>query len=137
MRTYWLQAQETTMTQRAKILMVDDDELFLDILQTKLADRYDIVSTTTPGNVLKLARETEPDLIICDFDMPEMDGSEVSAALLADEELRLTPLLFLTSIASTGDLARMRKQIGGRRAVSKDAPLDQLVARIEELLKTN
>ena len=44
-------------TWRAKILMVDDDELFLDVLQAKLAERYDIVSTTVPGNVLKLARE--------------------------------------------------------------------------------
>ena len=123
------------MTWRAKILIVDDDELSLDILQAKLADRYDIVSTNAPGNVLKLARETEPDLIICDFDMPEMDGGEVSEALLADDELRLTPLLFLTSLATSSDLKRMRKQIGGRPAISKDAPLDQLVARIEALLK--
>jgi CheY-like chemotaxis protein len=125
------------MAWRAKILIVDDDELALEILQTKLAERYDIVSTNTPGNVLKLARETEPDLIICDFDMPEMDGAEVSEALLADDELRLTPLLFLTSIATSSDLMRMRKQIAGRRAVSKDAPFDQLIARIEELLKVD
>ncbi len=125
------------MALRAKILIVDDDELALDILTTKLAARYDIVSTQIPGNVLKLARETEPDLIICDFDMPEMDGSEVSAALFADEELRLTPLLFLTAIATTGDLNRMKKQIAGRRAVSKDAPFAQLIERIEELLKTD
>ena len=123
------------MAWRAKILIVDDDELALDILTTKLAERYDIVSTQIPGNVLKLARETEPDLIICDFDMPEMDGGEVSAALFADEELRLTPLLFLTAIATTGDLNRMKKQIAGRRAVSKDAPFAQLIERIEELLK--
>ena len=123
------------MSARAKILIVDDDELFLDILQTKLAERYDVVATNAPGNVLRLARETEPDLIICDFDMPEMDGPDVSEALRADEELRLIPFLFHTSIASTSDLERMRKQIGGRRAVSKDAPLEQLVARIEELLK--
>ena len=125
------------MAWRAKILIVDDDELALEILQAKLAERYDIVSTNTPGNVLKLARETEPDLIICDFDMPEMDGAEVSAALLADDELRLTPLLFLTSIATSSELTRLRKQIAGRRAVSKDAPLDQLIARIEELLKVD
>jgi CheY-like chemotaxis protein len=125
------------MAWRAKILIVDDDELALEILQTKLAERYDIVSTNTPGNVLKLAREAEPDLIICDFDMPEMDGAEVSEALFADDELRLTPLLFLTSIATSSDLVRMRKQIAGRRAVSKDAPLDQLIARIEELLKVD
>lgn len=123
------------MAARAKILIVDDDELALDILTAKLAERYDIVSTQAPGNVLKLARETGPDLIICDFDMPEMDGGEVSAALFADEELRLIPLLFLTAIATTGDLNRMRKQIAGRRAVSKDAPFAQLVERIEELLK--
>jgi CheY-like chemotaxis protein len=125
------------MTSRAKILIVDDDELSLEILQTKLAERYDIVSTNAPDNVLKLAREIEPDLIICDFDMPEMDGAEVSEALLADDELRLTPLLFLTSIATSSDLMRMRKQIAGRRAVSKDAPFDQLIARIEELLKVD
>ena len=59
--------------------------------------------------------------------MPEMDGSDVSAALRADEELRLIPLLFLTSIATSGDLNRMRKQLAGRRAVSKDAHLVQLI----------
>jgi CheY-like chemotaxis protein len=125
------------MTWRAKILIVDDDELSLDIMQAKLADRYDIISTHTPGHVVKLAREHEPDLIICDFDMPEMDGAEVSEALLADDELRLIPFMFLTSLATSGDLLRMRKQIGGRRAISKDAPLEQLLARIEEMLKVD
>jgi CheY-like chemotaxis protein len=64
-----------------------------------------------------------------------MDGGEVSAALLADEELKYIPLLFLTGLATSGDLNRMRKQLAGRRAVSKDAPLAQLIARIEELIK--
>jgi len=123
------------MTRRAKILIVDDDELALEITTTRLSERYDIVSTQIPGNVVRLARETEPDLIICDFDMPEMDGGEVSAALLADEELKYIPLLFFTGLATSGDLNRMRQQLGGRRAVAKDAPLAQLIARIEELLK--
>ena len=121
--------------ERAKILIVDDDELALEIVTAKLSQRYDIVSTQDPGNVLRLARQTEPDLIICDFDMPEMDGGEVSAALLADEELKYIPLLFFTGLATSGDLNRMRQQLGGRRAVAKDAPLAQLIARIEELLK--
>jgi CheY-like chemotaxis protein len=123
------------MTWRAKILIVDDDELSLEVLQMKLAERYDIITTSTPQNVVRLAREQEPDLIICDFDMPDMDGAEVSEALLADPELRLIPLMFFTSIATSGDLSRMRKQLAGRRAVSKDAPLAQLIERIEELIK--
>jgi CheY-like chemotaxis protein len=123
------------MTWRAKILIVDDSELSLEILQAKLSERYDVVATNRPENALKLARETEPDLILCDFDMPEMDGSDVSEALSADEELRHTPLLFLTAIATTGDLNRMRKQIGGRPAISKDSPIERIVAKIEALLK--
>jgi CheY-like chemotaxis protein len=125
------------MTGRAKILMVDDDELSLDLLQMKLSERYDIVTTTSAGNVLKLAREVEPDLIICDFDMPEMDGTEVSEALRADDELRLIPFMFLTALSSSADMQRMRHQIGGRRAVSKDAPVERIVERIEELLKAD
>ena len=123
------------MTWRAKILIVDDSELSLEILQAKLAERYDIVSTNVPGNALKLARETEPDLILCDFDMPEMDGSEVSEALRADAELRYIPLLFLTALATTGELNRVHKQLGGRPAISKDSSIERIVARIEELLK--
>ena len=46
-----------------RCLIVDDSELSLEILQTKLAGRYDIVATNVPGNALKLARDTEPDLL--------------------------------------------------------------------------
>ena len=123
------------MTLRAKILIVDDSELSLEVLQAKLADRYDVVTTNAPGNVLKLAREIEPDLILCDFDMPEMDGSDVSNALRADEETRYIPLLFLTALATTGDLNRAHKQLGGRPAVSKDSPIDKIIERIEALLR--
>ena len=120
---------------RAKILIVDDDEEIIDLLHLRLGERYDIVSTNNPRNALKLARDTEPDLILCDFDMPEMDGTEISDALRADQELRLIPFMFLTALATTTDMARMHKQIGGRRAISKDSPLERIVERIEEMLK--
>jgi CheY-like chemotaxis protein len=123
------------MTQRAKILIVDDSEISTELLHAKLADRYDIVSTNSPRNALKLARETAPDLILCDLDMPEMDGTEVSDALREDEDLRYIPLLFLTALATTGDLNRMRKQLSGRPAISKDSPVERIVERIEGLLK--
>ena len=123
------------MTSRVKILIVDDSEISTELLHAKLADRYDIVSTNSPRNALKLARETGPDLILCDLDMPEMDGTEVSDALREDEDLRYIPLLFLTALATTGDLNRMRKQLSGRPAISKDSPIERIVARIEDLLK--
>jgi len=68
--------------------------------------------------------------------MPEMDGTEVSEVLRADEDLRYIPLLFLTALASTGDLNRVHKQLSGRPAVSKDSPIERIVDKIEALLKT-
>ena len=84
--------------------------------------------------MLKLARTHGPQLILCDVDMPEMDGGDLSSALFADAELRDIPVLFLTALASPQDLKRLAGQLGGRPAVSKSEPVDQLVARIEALL---
>ena len=117
---------------RGKILLVDDDEAVLDFLQAKLGSRYDLVSTNAPENVLKLARAHAPQLIVCDVDMPEMDGGDLSSALFADDELRDIPLLFLTGLASASDLKA--GQLAGRPAMSKSEPIDKLVARIESLI---
>ena len=62
------------------------------------------------------------------------DGGDLSSALFADAELRDIPVLFLTALASPQDLKRLAGQLGGRPAVSKSEPVDQLVARIEALL---
>ena len=119
---------------KRKILLVDDDEAVLDYMQAKLAPHYDLVTTNAPDNVQRLAREARPDLIICDVDMPEMDGGDVSAALYANDETRGIPVLFLTGLASPQDLKHAKDQIGGRPAISKNAPVNELLARIASLL---
>ena len=123
------------MFDQLKILVVDDDEAVLDYLQAKLGHRYDLVTTNAPENVLGLARRHRPSLILCDVDMPAMDGGDVSAALYADDETREIPMLFLTGLASQGDLKRQQHQLGGRPAISKSAPVEELLARIESLIK--
>jgi len=120
---------------KPKVLVVDDDEAVLDYLQAKIGHRYDLVSTNAPENVLALARRHHPALILCDVDMPGMDGGDVSAALHADDDTREIPLLFLTGLASQGDLKRQQHQLGGRPAISKSAPVEELLARIESLIK--
>ena len=117
-----------------KVLLVDDDEAVLDLMSARLASRYSIMTTTDADKVIGLARSEKPDIIVCDVDMPDMDGGDVSAALFGDEELRHIPLLFLTALASAADIRRLQGQIGGRPALSKSAPLDELVARIEALI---
>jgi CheY-like chemotaxis protein len=105
----------------------------IDYLHAKLGASYDIVSTNAPENVLGLARSERPSVILCDIDMPGMDGGDVSKALFADAELREIPVLFLTGLVSSADLKQSAHQIGGRPAISKQAPLGELVKKIESL----
>jgi CheY-like chemotaxis protein len=119
---------------KAKVLVVDDDEAVLDYLQAKLGARFDLVSTNAPQHVLRLARDEQPDLILCDFDMPDMDGADVSTALYGDEQTRHIPLLFLTALATPADIKRLQGQMSGRAAMSKSAPMDKLVERIEAMI---
>ncbi len=121
------------MTKR-RILVVDDDEAVLDYLQAKIGSRYELTSTNVPENVLELARSGQPDLILCDVDMPELDGGDISKALFADNELRHIPVLFLTALVTPSDLKNLSGQLGGRPAASKSDPIDKLITRIEALL---
>jgi CheY-like chemotaxis protein len=119
---------------RQRILVVDDDEAVLEYLRTKIGARYDLISTTESCEVIDLAREKQPHLVLCDLDMPEMNGTQVSAAMFGDEELRHIPLLFLTGAVAPRDLRRLQGEIGGRPAVPKSAPLTDLIDRIESML---
>ena len=122
------------MSEHKKILVVDDDEAVLDFLQAKLGTNFDVIATNAPEHVISLAKQHVPDLIVCDVDMPDMDGRDVSAALWADEDTREIPMLFLTGLATPPELAASRGQIGGRAAMSKRSPPAELVARIKAMV---
>ena len=83
--------------------------------------------------MLGLARETAPSLILCDVDMPGMDGGDVSRELFGDAEVRDIPVLFVTNLVSPADMKSVGHQIGGRPAISKQAPLAELTRKIESL----
>ena len=119
---------------KRRILVVDDDEAVLTFWKAKLASRYEVLTTSSPESVLAMARREKPQLILCDVDMPEVDGGDISSALFADDELRGIPVLFLTGLVGPAELKRVAGQLGGRAAVSKSEPVEAIVARIESLL---
>ena len=119
---------------KPRILVVDDDEAVLTFWKAKLASRYEVMTTSSPESVLAMARREKPQLILCDVDMPDVDGGDISSALFADDELRIIPVLFLTGLVGPAELKRVAGQLGGRAAVSKSEPVEAILARIESLL---
>jgi len=59
---------------------------------------------------------------------------DISAAIYGDDELYDIPVLFLTALVSPDDLKIQQGQLGGRPAISKHAPVGELIARIESLI---
>lgn len=118
------------MNTRRKLLLVDDDEAVIDYLSVKLGSEFDLVSTGSPQEALELAREGKPDLVLCDIDIPGMDGGDVSAALFAHPETHAIPVVFLTALVTPEDLAARGNQLAGRAAISKQSPIQEILARI-------
>ena len=123
------------MSDKKKILLVDDDEAVVSYLVVKLARYYDLISTTDPTQVVAMAREEQPDLILCDIDMPDMSGGDLESALTDDPATAFIPVLYLTALVSPEEARDLQGQVGGRPGISKRAPLAELLARIDELAR--
>ena len=63
-----------------KLLLVDDDRAFLEGLRERFAGAYEVFTTGAPQDAVALARQLRPDLVLCDIEMPVIDGGAVSAA---------------------------------------------------------
>jgi PAS domain S-box-containing protein len=118
------------------ILIVDDNEVTLQMFADVLETRNLRVATARSGmEMLKLAPEIHPDLILMDIQMPGMDGMEAIRRVRAhaDPELATIPIIALTALAMTGDRERCL-EAGANDYLSKPVQLQNLVAQIFELL---
>jgi CheY-like chemotaxis protein len=87
-----------------KILIIEDNEMNRDMLARRLERRGFEVSTAEDGRTgLALARTQQPDLILLDMSLPEMDGWEVARTLKRDSGTQNIPVIALTAHAMTGD----------------------------------
>jgi len=78
------------------ILVVDDTETFIDIVLDTLGDQYQFCVCTNGEAALETAASEQPDLILLDILMPEMDGYEVCKRLKDNPATRDIPVVFLT-----------------------------------------
>lgn len=66
----------------AKVLIADDDELMTEVLEAFLTDcGHEVQCAITGSDALDLGEKDRPDVLICDFSLPELDGPEVARRL--------------------------------------------------------
>lgn len=119
---------------RERILTIDDDPDILDVLNLTLSESYDVYAAPNGGEGLKSVALKTPDLIICDYMMPVMNGKEFCRTLKKDILLQHIPIIMLTGKGEVKDM------VGGIEAGADDyivKPFDPeaLLARVRMVLR--
>ena len=99
------------MTKTAKtVLVVEDNELNMKLFHDLLeAHGIQTIQTRNGNEVLALAREQKPDLILMDIQLPEVSGLDVTRWLKADAGLKHIPIIAVTAFAMKGDEQKIRE----------------------------
>lgn len=119
---------------KMKVLTVDDDPDILDVLNLTLSEHYQVFQASDGKAGMELVLQKMPDLVICDYMMPVMNGRELCKTLKKDILLRHIPVIMLTGKGEVQD------RISGIEAGADDYMIkpfdpDELLARIKSILK--
>ncbi|GGD82123.1 response regulator transcription factor [Microbacterium murale] len=116
-----------------RILAVDDEQMLTDLLAMALRMEGWEVRTASSGlEALQVARDFEPDALVLDIMMPDLDGMSVLRRLR--ESGNLVPVLFLTAKDAVGDrIAGLTA--GGDDYVTKPFSLEEVIARLRAIIR--
>jgi diguanylate cyclase (GGDEF)-like protein len=117
------------------IMMIDDEPLNLEVLQTFLeeAGYREFVPVTAPREALGLIADRRPDVVLLDLVMPEMSGFEILERLRADDTLRHTPVIVLTS-ATDAETKLKALELGATDFLAKPVDSSELALRLRNTL---
>jgi CheY-like chemotaxis protein len=118
----------------AKILVVEDDELLMDLMQQTLELNDHAPRGAVNGvDAIEKADADRPDLILMDIGMPIMDGYEATRRLKANPATRAIPVIALTAHASAAD-RQQALAVGADDYEPKPVDFERLLGKIKALL---
>ena len=116
----------------AQVLVVEDNEknmkLFRDVLE---ASGYRLLEATTGERAMALAAEHQPNLVLMDIQLPDIDGVEALGRLRADARTASIPVVALTAQAMHGDRERFL-DAGFDAYISKPVDVVEFVKTVKE-----
>ncbi len=118
----------------AKILVIEDDPTFLELVRVHLVRAgHEVVTAEDAALGLRAIIGETPDLIILDIFVPYLDGFELLETLRTDPATRPIPVIVLTGSGDDETYARARK-LGAADFLTKPVERDRLINSIERLL---
>lgn len=121
----------------AKILLVDDEKEFVDMIKMRLeAKNYAVITAYDGIEALNKTRELRPDLIILDIMLPNLDGYQVCRMIKFDKTFGEIPIILLTALDQEKD-RKLGEQVRADAYITKPFEPEELVEKIAVLLRKN
>jgi DNA-binding response OmpR family regulator len=116
-----------------RILIVDDENDFIELLQYKLAGHgYELIVANDGIHALSQARTMKPNLILLDILLPDLDGLSVCEILRRQPATNKIPVIFMSAL--TGDITKRTATMHAEDFFTKPLDLNRLEKRIADLL---
>ncbi|MBE5878850.1 MAG: response regulator [Lachnospiraceae bacterium] len=98
-------AQEASVVKH--VLVIDDDPIMLRIIKERLKDEYNVATAVSGRIGLNFLSRKKTNLILLDYEMPDMDGAEVLEKIRERDDLKEVPVIFLTGINDTSKIQKV------------------------------
>ncbi|CAN8139339.1 response regulator [Thiomicrorhabdus sp. 6S2-11] len=119
---------------KKSILVIDDERINLSILGAMLVDDYELMVTKSVYTARELIQENQPDLILLDVVMPDINGIEFAQSLRQDTNTQHLPIIFIS--ADTSENTKNSAQaVGNCYYLSKPIHKALLLKAVQSLLK--
>jgi CheY-like chemotaxis protein len=121
----------------AKILLVEDNEMNLDMLSRRLQRKgYDVVAARDGAEGIEKAGSEQPDLVLMDMSLPVLDGWDAARKLKEEPGTQAIPIIALTAHAMPGDREKAL-EAGCDDYDIKPVDLKRLLGKMQALLGGN
>ena len=127
----------TEYTQKKKILIIDDEPDFTEMVKLNLerTGMYVVSIVNNPAEATFKALGFQPDLVLLDVIMPEVEGPDIVNEFKKQELLKNIPVVFFTATVKQSELTEVDGKIGGHEFLAKPGSVEELIECIEKNLR--
>jgi len=117
-----------------KVLIVDDEENVRRLLRSMLGNKYIVLEAEDGEVAIDIARSQEPDFILMDIMMPNMDGYTACHAIKKDPVIKAIPIVMLTALGQELNV-KLGQELGSDGYITKPFSAKILLDTVSRFLK--
>jgi DNA-binding response OmpR family regulator len=120
---------------KIRVAVIEDNQINIDLIRYQLeVEGFEVFIEKTGEKGMKMIKNQEPDLVLLDIGLPDIDGFELCENLRSDEMTKDYPIIMLTARAEDSDRIEALK-LGADDYITKPYNAEELILRIRNLLK--